>query len=57
MLEKIEKHLEDMDIENLSLLDLKIYTETVIMLDRYKTSKDLVKNLDKYPFIDLTPVN
>ncbi len=45
MLDKIEKHLETMKIEEFSLSDLKLYTEIAIELDRYKNDSCFLKKI------------
>lgn len=45
MLDKIEKHLETMKIEEFSLSDLKLYTEIAIEIDRYKNDSCFLKKI------------
>ncbi len=45
MIEKIEKFLEGVNLDNLSMNDLKAYTEAVITLDQYKSSKELLQKM------------
>ncbi len=41
-IEQIESFLENINLDNLSLTDLKLYTEIAISIDQHNTNKELL---------------
>lgn len=52
MLDEVIKRLEDIEINDLSFEDLKVYVEIIILIDKYKSSKDLMKTIDEMSILD-----
>ncbi len=46
-IEQIEKFLDDLDPKTLSMTDLKSYVDVAIAIDRYKSNKELLLEVQK----------